>query len=137
MSKIDPRVEARIIEVISGVTACTAKDLCADFGVMLVVQGENAFGVVQLAHDFRARTMVDESWRAVTARELRDYADAIESGAVQLGDTRAITRCEICGSTGARPSVVRIAYADQVGSPPERAHNLCDYCRSSSGARLA
>jgi hypothetical protein len=87
VEQLDARVRDRIIQVIAHSTAQTAAMLSADFGVMLVVQGDNAFGAVQLAHDFRARTAADQTWRQITALELRAYADAIESGAVQLGDT--------------------------------------------------
>ena len=129
--------EKRVIEVISASAACTGADLCADFAVMLVVQGENAFGVVQLMQHYRARTLVNEAWRQTTARELREYADAIESGAVQLGDLRAITYCEVCGSPNATPHMVRMAYAEQTGQPTHTKHNLCDYCGRSSGAKPA
>lgn len=71
--------------MISGAAATTGGMLCADYVVMLAVQGDNAFGVVQLEHGFRRKCAGDDSWRARTAAELRDYADAIESGRVQLG----------------------------------------------------
>lgn len=73
------------MEVISASAAHTGALLCADYAVLLVVQGDNAFGVVQLEHAFRRKCAADDSWRARTAAELRDYAEAIESGRVQLG----------------------------------------------------
>lgn len=83
MSKpLDPRVEQRILDAIAQVTAHTGSLLSADMAVMLVVQGSNSLGAVQLADDIRAR---GEIWRTIAVRELRAYADAIDSGQVRMG----------------------------------------------------
>ena len=91
-AKLDPRVERVIIDCLSRTAADAGAALAADFVVMLACQGDNVFAVVQLAHDFRARAaaLSDDTWRRLTVKELRDYADAIESGRVNLGSYHVV-----------------------------------------------
>lgn len=75
---LDERVATRIVEHLGGVAAGVASRLSADWCVMLVGQGDNVCGTLQVD----ARFVSMPGWEAVIAKELRTYANDIEGGAL-------------------------------------------------------
>jgi hypothetical protein len=89
MTKLDPRIEHTINRMLQDGARRLCGLLSADFCCVLVAQGDNVFATTQMHADFVAEH--DAAWRKRVATELREYADAIESGAVDPQPDSPIT----------------------------------------------